>query len=1037
MSNPNLCRRQSLPAILLAIVASLFLALVTPSVLAQTAGKGNISGTVNSKSTGNALQGARVAVPTLSRSTLTDNTGHFVLYDMPAQPVEVVVSYDGFTDATQSVDVSAGSAALTVEMQSSDVITLEKFTVSRVKEGQALSLTEQRNGRNTKTVVALDEWGVLPTENVGELFTRLPGVSFTTDEDNLINNVTIRGMVSPNGQSFTRLNVDGMSATGVSGNGRAATLHSFSASGYEQLEVISAQTPDKAANAIGGQINLKTRSPLAMKERRRMSYNLSGSLIPASAERIDALKDHPHSYSASFGYTEVFDVLGGKRNLGVSLNLAHQMVVRQFDFDLNQYSNVADPTLVFFRDHDKASGINHRFLDAVNLRLDYRFNDSTTISYRLVYNEGDEPFFHYTHINPFFNTNGTIYDAATAPTGGIIAGSNQTRTEIRPTGNAQMLLSMRRFSFVSNNPTNTLMFEHKFGRLKIDHAWRTSYTHADSNAGRNQEQGQLNIRTKNPIGFVLDNTNLDGRVFTQTAASAATDDVYNPNSYTAFLLTAANTTTAPVAQTSNRFDKRSTYLDTTEKNGVINASYAFDTANPTSLKVGVDRVTRTFNRQEMNPRRWYQVAGTTLTGYPLMALTEFEKNTGGQRLPVFDPTDVSRTLGDSTRWYEDVYFNAVQKLTSKRFFKETVDSGYFQGETTLLGKLVLLGGVRWERMKLNTLTYANKATTNAGYVNSLVEADPYKRARLNAVNLTTKADYMNAFPSIHAAYDITPNLKARASWSTSYGRPDGIQLVPAGAGAINDTAQTVTYGNPNLKPQMAKQVELKLEYYFKNNGILSATVFRKNVSDVLSGNNFTNGVVGPGTDNGFDGLYAGYAIISARNLGDETIKGLEVDYNQRLTFLPGALKGLAVRGNVSYISAEGDLTFAATQTAPVHRSTREIPGIAPRAANLGLTYTSGKFGASFDLNFTGEYADTTVATLNINTPQFVQLIVYRTNLTTMNLGFTYRVRPDATIYLNVNNLTEQGTDRYLASTNRPRVHVGSPRFITLGVTGQF
>ena len=363
---------------LLTLFAILFA--LTP---AAHAANGQISGTVSSKSTDNALQGASVRLPGLDRSTLTDSSGHFVIFDVPAGDVNVVASYSGFEEMSQQVTVTGSdTATVSFVLNSTEVLVLEKFTVSSVKEGQALSIAEQRNARNTKNVVALDEWGVLPTENVGELFTRLPGVSFTTDEDNLINNVTIRGMVSPNGQSFTRLNVDGMSATGVGGNGRAATLHSFSASGYEQLEVISAQTPDKVANAMGGQINLKTRSPLALQERRRFTYNLSGSLTPPATERLDALKDHARSYSTSFGYTGVFDVLGGKRNLGVALNLAHQMVVRQFNFDGNLYTNTFDPTLVFFRDHNKASGINHRFLDAVNLRVDYRFDEHTTVSYR-------------------------------------------------------------------------------------------------------------------------------------------------------------------------------------------------------------------------------------------------------------------------------------------------------------------------------------------------------------------------------------------------------------------------------------------------------------------------------------------------------------------------------------------------------------------------------------------------------------------------------------------------------------------------------
>ena len=192
-----------------------------------------------------------------------------------------------------------------------------------------------------------------------------------------------------------------------------------------------------------------------------------------------------------------------------------------------------------------------------------------------------------------------------------------------------------------------------------------------------------------------------------------------------------------------------------------------------------------------------------------------------------------------------------------------------------------------------------------------------------------------------------------------------------------------------------------------------------------------------GNDNGFDGLYGGYSIISARNLGEETMTGLEFDYNQRLTFLPGALKGLAVRANYTLISAEAEFTFAATQTTPVHRTTRQIPGTAPRTGNFGLTYTRGKFGATFDVNYTGEYPVASIATLNINTPQFVQLISYRKNLTTMNLGFTYRVRPNTTVYFNVNNLGAEGYNRYLASENRPREHIVSARSLILGVTGQF
>ena len=59
------------------------------------------------------------------------------------------------------------------------------------------------------------------------------------------------------------------------------------------------------------------------------------------------------------------------------------------------------------------------------------------------------------------------------------------------------------------------------------------------------------------------------------------------------------------------------------------------------------------------------------------------------------------------------------------------------------------------------------------------------------------------------------------------------------------------------------------------------------------------------------------------------------------------------------------------------------------------------------------------------------------SITVMNVGFTYRVRPDATVFLNVNNITEQGQERYTGYANRHRTSWIVPRSVKFGVTGQF
>jgi TonB-dependent receptor len=1034
MNRPSSTHVVSSPLRLLRLATSLglLLSLLAASVFAQNAATGRVSGTVVSKGSGNALQGAVVSVPALNKVVLSDDKGEFILRDLPPGAVELVASYSSFEDLTQRVVVESGKVAeITLALASSDVIQLEPFTVESVKEGQALAITQQRNAENIKNVTALDEWGVLPTQNVGELFTRLPGISFTTDEDNLINNITVRGMVSGNGQSFTRLNIDGMSSTGVGGNGRTATLHSFSAAMYEQLEVILGQTPDKRADALGGQINLKTRSPLAMREKRRFNYSLSGRYTPSSAERSPALAEHPRGYSTTLNYTEIFDFAGGVRNFGISVNAAHQQVVNQFDFDVLQYSgpNLAIPSgPVYLRDYDKRSGVNHRFISGFSVRADYRPWDHTTITANFLYNTGDEPYFHYTFVNPFFNTNATVFDAATNPNGGIMPGSTATRTEIRPTGNAQMLLTPRRWSFTSTNPTSTLRFEHNFGKLKIDHTWRVSETHWDSNSGREREGGQLSLRTNAPIGFILDNGNVRGKVFSQTAGPS----IYDPASYAAIQTAAVNTTTIPVAQTSVNLVKRGYVTDTIERAGNINASYLLDFAVPITFKTGIDGVNRKVDGRQVDNRRWYARVGTVLRDFALMPLTTFEDNHGGARLPVFDPVAVSRTLTDANVWYEDVNFNATQPYSAARYMNESVAAGYIQAQTKFFNRLTVLGGVRVEDTEVETATWFARTTRTP----IATEPDHYRRAARDFVRATTEGGYTKRFPSLHVAYDFTSAIKFRGSWSTSYGRPDLLQLIPGVT--ISDTAQTVTIGNPDLKPQLAKNVDLKLEYYTPSNGLFSASVFEKRISDYLSANNFRSGVTVPNTpDNGFDGLYGGYEIIRPLNLGQVNLKGWELDFRQRLSFLPGAFRGLVVRGNYTYLEGKGELFFSTAQTVATKRKTREIPGIVPRTANLGFQYNKGKWGASFDLNHTGDYADFVLQTVNLNTPDFFQYIVYRKKLTTMNAGVTYRLRPTHTLYVNVSNITGEGPERYVWLPERIRAVTVAPLSIVAGIQGTF
>jgi TonB-dependent receptor len=739
---------------------------------------------------------------------------------------------------------------------------------------------------------------------------------------------------------------------------------------------------------------------------------LSGRYFPSFSNRSDVISKRPLRPDASVGYTEVFDINNGRKNLAVSISASYQEVLSPFDSDLMVYENTTSDT-AFFNSYFRESGSNNRLIKAVNTRVDYRLSQNTTVSFRYLFNAGVEPFFDLMDIQPRVTTALTVFNPNIAnSTGAIMPGYTVNRTQIRAAGNSSMFLNPQRFTFISKNPTGTLVFDHNFGRLKVDHAYRWSKTQFNSGAGRDRENGSIQLRTLDgAIGFTLDNSDRFGNVFTQNSGPS----VYDPASYAAFQ-TGAATAAQPVPTTSVIFNKRDSVNDTNEATANVNASYNFDFRIPVTMKVGLDSVNRRVATSTPYSQRWYGVVGSVMTGNPLVPLTEFERQHGGKRLPMFDPAAVSTTLNNPALWYQDVNFTATQQY-SRRIMEEGVDSAYVQS-TIKLGRLTALGGVRGEWVTTDTFTYFRARTTPIA-----AEPDHFKRAALDFEQQSRDGSYHKFFPSLHLSYDATPNLKVKGSWSTSYGRPFITQLIAAAT--ANDTQKTVSIGNPSLKPQMAKNVDLKIEYYFGSSDMVSITGYQKKITDYVGSNSRSGFIIPDGPNNGFDGLYNGYEIIQASNLGDATVKGIEFDFRKRLDFLPGVMKGLTLRGNVTYLETFG--RFAGT----TDLKNGQVANFVPRAYNAGLNYLYKKFGASFDVNYTGRYP----VGYSLVTPGASN--IYRQELLRMNAGVTYRIRPSTTAFLSVANIGEAGTEQYTYTPLRPRLIRVASRTLKFGISGQF
>ncbi len=944
---------------------------------------GTVIGVVASDGTGNLLQGAKVGIPALRRVVLTDNTGRYLINDVPAGPQEVEVSYLGLDPERQAVNVAAGRSTTLDFNLSSKVYQLEKVSVKGQVEGNALALTAQRNASNVKNVVALDAYGNLPNMSAGELAVRLPGVASQLDDEGNVTGLIVRGSSS----QLNRVNIDGDLMANVGGFNRQFQTHSLTGAMFEQLEVIKAATPDQSADSLGGTINLKTRSSLGMKEKRRFSYSVGARWAPSFYDQSQPRRNQPIHPLINFAYQEVFDVLGASRNLGVAANLFYSENVNGPSSIQYDYQNTAtDPAYVW--DFRTQNQINNRTQKSVNLKAEYRLSERTRLTLNTIYNDAFERSDRLYTTRAFSNQTVATLDAGGQPTGpgAILPTYTDTFTEVRNVAGSTLELNLFRRRFLNRTRLLTLGAEHELERWTIDYEAGYSQTHA--NLGH-EPGGNLVMRVPN-IGWRLDTADPENPLFIQTSGPSIYDIANYRNSVS--LLT--------------RNDDRD--IEVTHANA--NALYRFNTAAPASIKLGV--LYREQQVAEVGARRRWNYLATA----PAMTATfpNVYAFPGTGRLPYVDPQLAYQDTSNSALWTEDTYFFVSDHYSSTRNATEEIGAGYVQGQVKF-DKLGIVGGVRTERTNVSGFGYVRVTPATAAQI-----PDAAARAEHDWNHpVTNRGSYTRSFPSIHFTYDFTDRLRAQASWSTSFGRPNFTNLMPSAS--IDDTAQTVTVGNPALGPQYAKNVDLTLQYYIRPAGVVSVGLFTKDINDYIR--TVDLGTIGAGADNGFDGSYSGYTLRSSSNTGTAKVRGIELDYRQQLTFLPGALRGLSVSANYTFLKTKGDFGGSAVV------SDKDVSGFIPKTGNAGLNYDYRRFGLSVLANYTGDYLN------NDATAQHRR--IYRLSRTIVNIGAYYDLRPQVKIFCDLSNAFNEPQALYIGDKSRTQRLIYTGQALTFGISGRF
>lgn len=949
---------------------------------------GTVTGYVSNQATGDLLRGASVEFPGSSRAVLTDDTGRYLVSDLAAGNHEMVASYAGLDAVKTTVTVRAGTTVTQNFDLSSGIYRLGEFNVSADREGAAATLTAQKNANNVKNIVALDSYGDLPNLSVAELAGLMPGVALNFSDDGVANGIQVRGTPA----TLNRVTVDG-GLTAGSGVNRQFPSAQFTGAGFAEVELTKGHRPDASADSLGGTVNLKSRSPLSMKERRRVDYTAAIRYAPPFTEQITWRNEHRAHPMFNLGYQEVFDLGGETRNLGVSFNTFYSENANGlFVTDRLFQNTTTEPAYLYdYRVQDK---YNNRKIYSGRFLADYRLSPRTTYRFIAGYVYNNEPY-----VRNYTSRIFTAQSVGTTGNAGILPGYTDRMTEARQSTVTQLQTIDNVFGTYRTFGDLSLGADHKFDLLTIDYTATYSWNRFNRDNGKSG--GALTSGVSN-IGWIIDRTESEvAPRFVQTAGP----DVTNPANF------------RPIA---NGLTIRSQDDYEQVKGFRINARLQLLPTARLFLKGGLDW--RDVHVDQINRDRRYSYTGTTALPNDTSISLRSSFN-----IPHWDAAQFVHggKLVSPESWREDAYFHEQLRYTGTRSADETVTAAYLMSEGQLgtegwRGRTNFITGVRMEKTETEGRGYA-RARVLSSAANQT--ADPAgSAARDYADNArVNRADYTQYFPSVHLAHNITPNWKARAAWSTSFGRPNMNNMFPTET--PNEAQSFVTVNNPGLLPQRSQNWDFNLDYYFKPAGYVSVAWFHKTISDyIVTG--ISQGPIADGPDNGFNGEYGGFDLRTSVNAGTATIQGWEFSYQQQFTFLPGLLKGLSLMATYTLVDTYGD--FGGT----TNLSSGQVAGFTPRTMNIVPGWRYGRFSARVRLS----YASGFLLTYNRVNPA---LNVFTMSRTLVSPSIAYEIRPALSLTCEVSNFFHEHQSSYMGYASRVSQERDNPVTVTFGLKGRF
>ncbi|MFO1451755.1 MAG: TonB-dependent receptor [Opitutaceae bacterium] len=987
---------------------------------------GTIEGRVLNGATGAALSNARIVVDGTALETASDDYGRFRLREVMSGPATITVSYVGYDRTSVTVDVpSGGVVQREVDLTLSGTAPGEKVVVmqalaivaTREQTAQALSMNEQRASANIKSVVALDEYGDLGQENVGDFLRFLPGL--TVGSAGLTaNEISVRGLPG----NTTQVMIDGNMVTSAETD-RVVPPHLVSLGNVSRVEVTKVPTPDMSAAGLGGTVNLKRRkafgrkSPVGSFELYELINTNSGITLSGGPRGpLPGVSPKYNEPSWSVNYLlPVGDDLGFSASLGQTFRKGPRT------------GRDETPTWNIVNGFQRASAYQHITsivkTDTGQAGVDWRLNDKHTLSANFSH-KGRWVMVPRDSLSVNFGTGATgdssfTQGAATGVGTATMGSGGNAKTE-----NVNRMVSLG-YTFESGG------WELSIRGTVSDVSLTTSDM---SNGHFNTISATIPNLIIRGEGIGVDGSKIPTR-FLATTRTGQQVNIYDGANYT--LASAAS------SQSTSKTDASEARIDLTRSFKHV------------TLKVGT-----VFNKQErdrvaeavtysFNPNGSTAAADRLAGKYDIFdtAYNATNETVNGVRANWINVGKLYDLYRQHPDWFvENAATSHTNRANNSRKMNEEITATYLRADFKLMSnRLWLVLGARHE----NTMTegYGVLNDPNARYMRDaagkivrnngqpvFISTDPLVQAQqqYKERGAYKKRSYDGIYPSLNGTYTFTDSLLLRAGYAKTIGRPNLSFVIPGVTVPNADATAPRTFSvvNTGLLPWTADNYDLSLESYQIKGGFGTIGVFQKDIE------NFFNVVTTPATPELADlygipqaELQAGDQISTRTNGGNARIQGIEFMYRQRLLFLPtNWAKSLQVFVNVTKLSLSGDRES-------------DFGSFTPLNYAWGVSLKRPRFSINFTASYQGEIRrDLVAASVANGIP--ADTYDYDSARRRLTLGAEYSLYKGVSIYgslanigeLNVSGLRYAPTTPEFARITRYQ-ELGST--LTVGLKGTF